>query len=163
MDQQSFTQKLLESEQMLYRISCSFLHSEEDRRDAIQETALKAWRYSNQLREEQYFKTWITRILINECKNICRKNTKVIPAADISFPANATVLDSEMDIRFLLESLPERQRVPIVLHYLEGFSLEEIAQVEHLTVAMVKYLMHQARKKLRIELNGKESDSHDRE
>lgn len=42
MDQQSFTDKLLDSEKMLYRISCTILRSEEDRKDALQETALKA-------------------------------------------------------------------------------------------------------------------------
>ena len=162
MEQQSFTQKLLESEQMLYRISCSFLHSEEDRRDAMQETALKAWKHRDQLQEERYFRTWLCRILINECKTICRKNIRVIPMAEIPSTAVTEQSNSETETRIMLECLPDRQRIPIVLHYLEGFSLEEIAQVQHLTIPMVKYLMHQARKKLRIELNGKESDSHDR-
>lgn len=44
MDERYFTQKLLDSEAMLYRIACTLLRNEEDRRDALQETALKAWR-----------------------------------------------------------------------------------------------------------------------
>ena len=50
-----FTQKLLESEPMLYRIACALLRSEADRRDAMQETALKAWQNCGKLREERYF------------------------------------------------------------------------------------------------------------
>ena len=46
MEERRFTLKLLESEQMLYRIACAFLRSEADRRDAMQETALKAWQYT---------------------------------------------------------------------------------------------------------------------
>ena len=52
MEERRFTLKLLESEQMLYRIACAFLRSEADRRDAMQETALKAWQYRDRLREE---------------------------------------------------------------------------------------------------------------
>ena len=66
MEERRFTLKLLESEQMLYRIACAFLRSEADRRDAMQETAPKAWQYRDRLREEHYFRTWITRIMVNE-------------------------------------------------------------------------------------------------
>ena len=48
MDERYFTQKLLDSEAMLYRIACTLLRNEEDRRDALQETALKAWRARGQ-------------------------------------------------------------------------------------------------------------------
>ncbi len=60
MDERIFTQQLLDSEQMLYRISCTLLRSEDDRRDAMQETALKAWQNRDRLREDKYFKTWIS-------------------------------------------------------------------------------------------------------
>lgn len=70
MDERYFTQKLLDSEAMLYRIACTLLRNEEDRRDALQETALKAWRARGQLRNEQYFTTWLVRILMNECRSL---------------------------------------------------------------------------------------------
>ena len=63
---------------------------------------------------------------------------------------------NELETRLMLESLPEKQRVPLILHYLEGFSLEEIAQVQNISIGIVKYRMHQARKVLRVEWNGKE-------
>jgi RNA polymerase sigma-70 factor (ECF subfamily) len=63
---------------------------------------------------------------------------------------------NELETRMMLEILPEKQRVPLILHYLEGFSLEEIAQVQSISVGIVKYRMHQARKALRVEWNGKE-------
>ena len=63
-----------------------------------------------------------------------------------------------LEMRMMLEALPDRQRIPIVLHYLEGFSLEEIARVQQISIGMVKYRMHQARKALRVEWNGKEEE-----
>ena len=154
MEERPFTQKLLESEPMLYRIACALLRSEADRQDAMQETALKAWKNRTSLREEQYFRTWISRIMVNECHNLHRKNSRYVPVEEL--PDRPAPDSGEQETRLMLESLPEKQRVPLVLHYLEGFSLEEIAQVQHISLALVKYRMHQARKALRVEWIGKE-------
>ena len=154
MEERPFTQKLLESEPMLYRIACALLRSEADRQDAMQETALKAWKNRASLREEQYFRTWISRIMVNECHNLHRKNSRYVPVEEL--PDRPMPDSGEQETRLMLESLPEKQRVPLVLHYLEGFSLEEIAQVQHISLALVKYRMHQARKALRVEWIGKE-------
>ena len=147
LEERLFTQKLLESEQMLHRIACAFLRSESDRQDAMQETALR-------LREERFFKTWITRIMINECRLIHRKARRM--TVTDTMPDQPAPDNNEVETRLMLESLPEKQRVPLILHYLEGFSLEEIAQVQNISVGIVKYRMHQARKALRVEWNGKE-------
>ena len=154
MEERLFTQKLLESEQMLYRIACVLLRSETDRQDAMQETALKAWQNQGQLREERYFKTWVSRIMVNECHTLYRKSRRMIPTE--TFPDQPAPESGDGELRLMLESLPEKQRIPLVLHYLEGFSLEEIAQVQHISLSLVKYRMHQARKALRVEWNGKE-------
>ena len=154
MEERPFTQKLLESEPMLYRIACALLRSEADRQDAMQETALKAWKNRASLREEQYFRTWISRIMVNECHNLHRKNSRYVPVEKL--PDRPAPDSGEQETRLMLESLPEKQRIPLVLHYLEGFSLEEIARVQHISLALVKYRMHQARKTLRVEWNGKE-------
>ena len=154
LEERPFTQKLLESEPMLYRIACALLRSETDRQDAMQETALKAWKNRASLREEQYFRTWISRIMVNECHNLHRKNSRYVPVEEL--PDRPAPDSGEQETRLMLESLPEKQRVPLVLHYLEGFSLEEIARVQHISLALVKYRMHQARKALRVEWNGKE-------
>ena len=139
---------------MLYRIACALLRSEADRQDAMQETALKAWKNRASLREEQYFRTWISKIMVNECHNLHRKNSRYVPVEEL--PDRPAPDSGEQETRLMLESLPEKQRVPLVLHYLEGFSLEEIARVQHISLALVKYRMHQARKALRVEWNGKE-------
>ena len=154
MEERPFTQRLLESEPMLYRIACALLRSEADRQDAMQETALKAWKNRASLREEQYFRTWISRIMVNECHNLHRKNSRYVPVEEL--PDRPAPDSGEQETRLMLESLPEKQRIPLVLHYLEGFSLEEIAQVQHISLALVKYRMHQARKALRVEWIGKE-------
>ena len=111
----------------------------------MQETALKAWQNRRRLREERFFKTWVTSIMVNECRSILRKSKRTIVTDTLpDKPAQETC---NLETRLMLESLPEKQRIPLILHYLEGFSLEEIALVQGASVGIVKYRMHQARKK----------------
>ena len=155
MNEQEFTQRLQASGPMLYRVACVMLYSPEDRKDALQETAVKAWQHKGRLREEKYFTTWLTRILLNECAAIQRKNRRTVPLNEWMEPSAP---EKDMELRMLLEALPEKQRAPLVLHYLEGFSLEEIARVQRVPLGTVKYRLHQARKALRVEMNGKEGE-----
>ena len=153
MDERAFTRMLLENEQMLYRIACGLLRSEEDRRDAMQDAALKAWQNRKNLREEKHCKTWLVRILINECHSLYRKKREMI--AEPRPTTSKTELEA-VEMRLMLELLPEKQRIPIVLHYMEGFSLEEIGQTLQIPVSLVKSRMYQARKALRVEMKDEE-------
>ena len=154
MDERAFTRMLLENEQMLYRIACGLLRSEEDRRDAMQDAALKAWQNRKNLREEKHCKTWLVRILINECHSLCRKKKREMIAEPRPTTSKAELEAVEM--RLMLELLPEKQRIPIVLHYMEGFNLEEISRTLHIPVSLVKSRMYQARKALRVEMKDEE-------
>lgn len=74
-----FIKEVRDAEAMLYHISKSILKNDSDCGDAVQETILKAYEKLPTLKKEKYFRTWITRILINECKGILRKRKNVIP------------------------------------------------------------------------------------
>ena len=63
----------------------------------------------------------------------------------------------DTELRLALDALPERYRLPLVLHYLEGFSVEDIARTLRMPSGTVKYRLHQARKALRVELDGEEA------
>lgn len=73
MDRQQFTERAQKLEARLYRIGYGLLREEQDRRDAVQEALLKAWRHCGHLKDDAYFDTWLTRIFINECTNIQRR------------------------------------------------------------------------------------------
>lgn len=59
----AFEQLIQPQLQRMYRVAISMLHNEEDAADAIQETVLKCWQKIGQLKSEEYFGTWLTRIL----------------------------------------------------------------------------------------------------
>lgn len=78
MDKDEFSRQARDATQSLYRVACAYLASPPDRDDAVQEALLRAWEKRRTLREEQYFKTWLTRILIRVCVDMQRRKKRVI-------------------------------------------------------------------------------------
>lgn len=74
MNEATWIEKMRAVEGTLYHVTCAMLREEYDRRDAMQETALRAWEKQSTLRKEEYFGTWAVRICINVCKDIRRKS-----------------------------------------------------------------------------------------
>lgn len=72
-DPEAFIQLIQEIELPLYRTARSIVNKDEDCADALQETMLKAFKSIHTLKEPAFFKTWIFRILINECNTMVKK------------------------------------------------------------------------------------------
>lgn len=159
MDEQTYLARLQAAENTLYHVACTLVSNEADRNDALQETALRAWQNRDQLRHEEYFTTWAVRILINVCHTMGRKQSHtVVTNQTCDRPAP----ESDVEMRLLLDALPTRHRIPLVLYYLEGFSMKEMARAMGVPVGTAKYRLHQARKALKVELDdGKEADHHE--
>ena len=154
MEEQAWIERMREAEASLYHVACAILSSETDRRDAMQETALRAWEHRRSLRDERYFKTWVTRIAVNVCRDILRKSRRIVPVETMP---DRPAPESPTELYVTIESLPERLRLPLVLYYLEGYTVEETARALGLPLGTVKFRLHEARKALRIELDGEEA------
>ena len=76
-DEQAFNELILKAQKEMYLIAKSKLKDEEDIADAIQETILACYKNLKKLRDNKLFKTWLIRILINECNKIHRQNKKL--------------------------------------------------------------------------------------
>ena len=73
MNDDEYMSRVLGMERKLYRIAHSLLWNDADCADAIQEAITKGWMKKATLREVCFFETWLVRILINECRNIQRR------------------------------------------------------------------------------------------
>ena len=73
MDDRQFTQRALDCQRKLYRVALSMLRCDADAADAIQEAVFKGWLHRGALRDGERFEAWLTRILVNECRNIQRR------------------------------------------------------------------------------------------
>ena len=149
MDKEKFVSEIETHSGMLYRVAWSILRNDDDCKDAMQEAALKAWEKRNTLRETSYFRTWITKILINACYDTQRKRRRIvsldsIPEIPISAPDPA--------LSMALATLPEKLRLPLVLVFSEGMTYAEAAETLHLPLATVRGRIHRGKEQLRKEL-----------
>ena len=87
MDKSEFTSAVLAAEPTLYRVARSMLASEADALDAAQNAILRAWERLDSLRSPEYFRTWLVRILINECRSALRRRARFAGEPDESLPA----------------------------------------------------------------------------
>lgn len=145
MTEQQFTQSVACARDKLFRIAWTILHNEQDCSDALQEALLRAWQNLGKLRQEQYFDTWLVRILINECKRIHVSRRRIAPL--LTAPPALPVEDESL--HDAIKALDEKYRLPIVLHYLEGYSLEEIAYLLRVPMGTVKSRMFTGRRLLK--------------
>lgn len=133
--------------QRMYRIAISMLENEGDAADAIQETVLKCWQKVGQLKNEEYFQTWLTRILINQCKDILKTRTKYVLVEEMPEVEYQETYETN-DWKTILNHLDEKYRIVLELYYVEGFSTKEIAKLLHIKDVNVRSRMSRGRKQL---------------
>ena len=145
-----FSEQVLKIESMLYRVAYGLLLNRTDCADAVQEALLRAWEKRRTLKDESLFRTWLVRILINECYTLLRRRKRAIPLDEIPEPAAPP--DANRELHDAIARLDKTFRLPVVLHYMEGYSVSEVASMLHLPVGTIKTRLFKARKLLRLQL-----------
>lgn len=153
MNKEQFTSEVLANERSMYYVAKSILSNDEDCADAIQSAILSAYGNLKTLKNENYFKTWLTRILINECYSIIRKNKRIVSYEE--YMDNDMMDDSTeySEVYMEIRALEEKYRVPFVLHYVEGFSVKEISAMLKISEASIKMRLMRGRKTLKKQLS----------
>ena len=145
MTKDTFGQLYLQLLPGLYRLAQSILHHREDAMDAVQPAIEKAWKVSGRIRAGEE-KAYISRIVINECRNIQRQRMRVTLRADLDGkdPERA-----DNELYRAVSALPEKYRLPLLLRYMEGYSEKETAETLHISVAALKSRVFRARNRLK--------------
>lgn len=151
-DREAFIKVIQSIEQTLYNTARSIVKKEEDVADALQETILKAYKSISTLREPAYFKTWIFRILINECNTILSRRNRSVTVADFPAAAAPSGEYEQVELREAVDRLEPQQRIVIVLHYFQDLPLKQIADMLDLSEGAVKTRLYRARNALLLEL-----------
>ena len=149
MDKDAFAARVTAMQQSLYRVAASYLRGEADRLDAVCEAVARAWEKRGTLRDERLFATWLTRILIRECVNIHRRQRRTVPVETLPEQAQEDESDTVRSLREALETLPQRQRTMVVLHYMEDYDVREVARIMGTTRGAVCAGLSRARDALR--------------
>ena len=144
-DQDAFSSLIYFYMKDLYRVAISILMNDEDAADAIQDTILGCWEKLHTLKQEKYFKTWLTRILINHCYDMRKKQQRMTTMEDYEEPVAEDQYNVEL--KEALGQLDEKYRIVLLLYYGEGFKIKEIAQILEMDENTVKTRLSRGRKK----------------
>lgn len=152
MKKEQLGQLILTSEDTMYRVAKTLLRSDADCADAIQEAIVKAFSGLHTLRRDSYAKTWLVRIVINECYTIMRKEKRVVSIEDYVPEEEAESTRDYSDLYEAVSRLPKEQRLSVELYYMEGYSVKEIAELMETSESAVKSRLARARARLKQEL-----------
>lgn len=152
MTNEKFVRLVSDAEKSLYRVAKSILRNDEDCADAIQSAILNAFDKLDTLKQEKYFTTWLTRILINECYRLIRGRREQVPYEE--YMANEESPSGQSGVYEAVMGLEELYRMPFVLHYIEGYSVKEVASILEISVSNVKIRLSRARNMLQGILEG---------
>lgn len=141
---------------MLYRLALSHLGVREDAEDAVHDVFEKYINASPDFKDGEHEKAWFVRVTVNLCHDMQRKRARrshepLESAHEISYSDS-----DEPEVFRIVHSLPEKYRAAIVLHYLEGYSVEETARLLRISVSAVKMRLSRGREEIKKTMKGGE-------
>jgi RNA polymerase sigma-70 factor (ECF subfamily) len=154
MDKNEFTARTEQIKTRLYRTAFLYLNSENMALDAVDEAVYRAIVSLKKLRQPEYFETWITRILINECKKELRRRKREQPLETVS-ETTEDVFDS-LPLKDALSRLSQELKEVIILRYFIGFTLNETAKSLDIPQGTVVTRQRRALNLLKLEFSEEE-------
>ena len=156
MDQETFAARVQALRGRLYRTAYLYLGSEADALEAVDEAVYQALRALKKLRQPEFFDTWLTRILLNECHKELRRRKRLAPEEALPETAGADAYDG-LPLKEAVRRLPEDLRAVIILRFFAGLSQAETAAALEVPQGTVATRQRRALQLLRLEL-GEEGD-----
>ena len=156
MDHDEFARRAEALRARLYRTAYLYLGSEADALEAVDEGVYQALRALRQLRQPDFFETWLTRILINVCNSELRRRRREI-AVD-ALPETAAEEFDVLPLKEAVRRLPEELRAVVILRYFAGYTQAETARALNIPQGTAATRQRRALQLLRLEL-GEEGDA----
>jgi RNA polymerase sigma-70 factor (ECF subfamily) len=165
-DQEAFEELLRRHQHRVFAVAGGILRRREDVEDIAQQVFVKAYFSLKRFDQRAAFSTWLYKITVNECWDMLRKKkvrplvyesdlseeqAKQVLAAEgknSSGPDISERLEARERVERLMEGLDERDRLMLILKEVEGFAVEEIAQVLDLNANTVKVRLFRARRRI---------------
>lgn len=144
----------------VYHIAVNYCKNAEDAEDAVQNAFVKLMTTDTVFNDDEHIHRWLIKVTINECKmlwrSFWRRNTESLDAMYEANENHPALMQAEDDRTELAQALadavlkmPAKYSTVIHLHYYEGYSVEEIADILGLTPSNVTIRLHRGRQKLK--------------
>lgn len=151
-----FSREIVAMAPTMFRIAFAILRNRTDCEDAAQNAVIKAYTNLDKLKERRYFKTWMIRILKNECLNYARSQ-RPVDDLDACADAGYEMTVPDMDLNRAFDALSDDERLAITLYYYEGYTTREIAKICEVTDGAIRSRLSRARETLRAQLSEQEA------
>ena len=154
-----FAKFIEENKLKFYKTAKVILKNDDDIYDALQEALISMYQNYEQLKDKKYFSTWATRIVINKCYDLLRKNrNNVIPINekvenDIKIAKYDEYEVDEYGIKDAMKYLNEDLKLITILYYYDDYSIKEISQIINIPEGTVKSRLSKAREVLKQKLD----------
>ena len=139
---------------MLYKICFLILKNEQDTKDVLQETFLIYYTKKPKFENEEHKKAWLIKVSQNKCKEFLRfhKRHAALPLEDMEETLVITdgLSGSDREILSLIWNLDYKLKSVVILFYIEGYSVNEIADILKTSPSAVKKRLQRAREKLSV-------------
>lgn len=161
-DKNAFTDIILQIRNDLYKIAKTRISNDDDIEDLIQDTMIETYKHIKKLREPEKFRMWVIKILINKCNKLYKKKYRKDISIDEYNLENYIILNSQNDIEddlnfyYLIKYLKYEERIVLVLHYMEQYSVKDISKILKTNENTIKTHLYRAREKIkeRLKENG---------
>lgn len=157
-DKIAFSELISAIEKELYLIAKTKLKNDDDIGDAIQETIYKSYKNIKKLKDNAIFKTWIIKILMNECNNIYKKKSKYsISYEEKEMEKYLVANDKSDNVEFevLIKDLDSEEKLILTLYYCSKYTIKEISKIAKIKENTIKSKMARARNKIRKQIEEK--------
>ena len=151
MDQTEFAARTEALRDRLYRTAWLYLGSEADALEAVDEAVYQALRALGKLRQPEFFETWLTRVLINECHRELRRRKRLAGEEALPDTAGPDAYD-DLPLKEAIRRLPEDLRAVVILRFFTGYTQAETARALEIPQGTVATRQRRALELLRLEL-----------
>ncbi len=150
-DKDAISTLIDEYKEYLYKTAFLYVKNEHEAIEICQETVYKAIINIHKLREVKYFKTWITRILINNINDMNRSKSKFVDNFEqIELIEDITYenLEEKIDLYNAIDILDEKFKTPIILQYFHDMTIKEIAEILESNENTIKTYIRRGKERL---------------
>ena len=146
----AFLSLMFAHKEALYRTALAYLKNEEDALEAVQEVTFRAYEKINTVKNPEYAKTWIIRIMMNYCRDVLHKRKRFVIDEGMIAQQGISEDYTYLEVEEALGTLTDEQRELVHLKYLHDVKIKDIAEMTFTPEGTVKTRLHKALKSLRL-------------
>lgn len=159
-DESAFLALMFLHKEALYRTALAYLKNEGDALEAVQEVTCRAYEKIHTVKNPEYLKTWLIRIMINYCNDVLKIHKRIIVDAGDRLHSEMSEDYTYLEVEEALAQLTEEERGLVHLKYLHDIKIKDIAELTSTPEGTVKTRLYKALRQMRAFFEGKGERRH---